>query len=261
MSSALGGKIIMRFLYIRMPVSAFWSNVRNICAEIIFRKAWRVVAPEVADADHFLSVAMITCEQIKGGRAMAGLSQKQLAKEAGVSMATLNNIERGAQTDPKASTIDAIRLALESRGIVFMNLHEGAGILLKCGWGEDAGVIVLIVDDNKEDRMLYRRWLEKAAPRKYRVVEAADALAGYNAVLRNHPRCILLDFKMQGTDGFQMLGEIKKDRVPLPPIIFVTGMRNDILKENAEKQGIRACLDKKTITKESLHEAVERALS
>jgi len=48
---------------------------------------------------------------------MLGISQKQLAKKAGVAIATLNNIERGVQTDPKISTIKAIQGALEKDGI------------------------------------------------------------------------------------------------------------------------------------------------
>jgi transcriptional regulator with XRE-family HTH domain len=63
---------------------------------------------------------MITPEQIRGARAMLGLTQAELAKNAGISTTGLNNIERGS-ADPKASTLRAIRAALEAAGIEFTN--------------------------------------------------------------------------------------------------------------------------------------------
>ncbi|MDR3448915.1 MAG: response regulator [Alphaproteobacteria bacterium] len=204
---------------------------------------------------------MIHPEQIRAARAMLSLSQRQLAKKAGVSVATLNNIERGAQTDPKISTITAIQQALESRGVEFTNAYEGAGVLLKPMRNGDAGATVLIVDDSREDRLLYKNWLGKSAHKKYRVVEADNARSGYGAFIESHPDCIVLDFKMYGSDGFQMLAEMKKDHVRLPPIVFVTGLHNDVLKESAERQGVAAYLEKKNLTKERFHEAIERALA
>ena len=63
--------------------------------------------------------------QIRGARAMLGMTQAQLATAAGISTTGLNNIERG-DADPKASTLDAIRTALETAGVVF-DLDAGAG--------------------------------------------------------------------------------------------------------------------------------------
>jgi len=77
---------------------------------------------------------MITPEQIRGARAMLGMTQAELAKLAGLSTTGLNNIERGS-ADPKASTLSAIQLALEGRGIVFLadgdNRDGGPGVRLK----------------------------------------------------------------------------------------------------------------------------------
>lgn len=55
---------------------------------------------------------------IRGARAMIGMKQSDLADAAGISLATLNNIER-AVSDPKASTLAAIQRALETAGIRF----------------------------------------------------------------------------------------------------------------------------------------------
>jgi transcriptional regulator with XRE-family HTH domain len=61
---------------------------------------------------------MITPEQIQGARAMLGLTQADLAKRAGISTTALNNIENGV-ADPKASTLEAIRNAIEKAGAQF----------------------------------------------------------------------------------------------------------------------------------------------
>jgi CheY-like chemotaxis protein len=66
---------------------------------------------------------------------------------------------------------------------------------------------------------------------------------------------------MYGTDGFQLLAEMRKDRTPLPPIIFVTAMHNDVLKESAERQGVAACLNKKSLTPEGFYDAITRAIA
>src|SRR5690242_4201809 len=55
---------------------------------------------------------MTTPAQIRAARALLGWKQAELAAKAGISTNTLNNIERGV-ADPKLSTVNAIRRALE----------------------------------------------------------------------------------------------------------------------------------------------------
>lgn len=76
---------------------------------------------------------MISSQQIRGARAMLGLTQADLAKAAGISTTALNNIERGS-ADPKVSTLSAIQRALEAAGVQFIPENGGgAGVrLAKC---------------------------------------------------------------------------------------------------------------------------------
>ncbi|TGT35702.1 helix-turn-helix domain-containing protein [Mesorhizobium sp. M8A.F.Ca.ET.165.01.1.1] len=74
---------------------------------------------------------MIRPEQIRGARAMLGLTQADLAKRAGLSTTGLNNVESGG-TDPKASTLRAIQAALEAAGVEFIPENGGgAGVRLR----------------------------------------------------------------------------------------------------------------------------------
>ena len=63
---------------------------------------------------------MITTDQIRGARALLGLTQAELAKRAGLSTTGFVNIESG-QSDPKVSTMNAIQRALELAGAAFEN--------------------------------------------------------------------------------------------------------------------------------------------
>ncbi len=74
---------------------------------------------------------MITPGQIRGARAMLGISQAELAKLAEISTTGLNNIENG-NADPKASTLKAIQSALETAGIIFVPSNgEGPGVRMR----------------------------------------------------------------------------------------------------------------------------------
>ena len=58
---------------------------------------------------------IITTRQLRAARAMIGLTQAELASEAGISTTGLNSIEAG-KSDPKRSTLLAIHAALEAHG-------------------------------------------------------------------------------------------------------------------------------------------------
>jgi len=61
---------------------------------------------------------VISPSQIRAARALIGIKQSDLARGAGISLATLNNIERGVG-DPRTSTLEAIERALAASGIEF----------------------------------------------------------------------------------------------------------------------------------------------
>lgn len=59
---------------------------------------------------------MISSAQIRAGRSLLNVKQSELAKAAHISLATLNNIERGVG-DPRTSTLEAIERALFQAGV------------------------------------------------------------------------------------------------------------------------------------------------
>ena len=84
--------------------------------------------------------------------------------------------------------------------------------------------LVLVVDDNAENRALARATLEDEG---YRVVLATSGEEGLTAFERERPDCVLLDIRMPGMDGITACQRMRA----LPgggevPILFVTAQRD-----------------------------------
>ncbi|MDX1736672.1 MAG: helix-turn-helix domain-containing protein [Alphaproteobacteria bacterium] len=71
---------------------------------------------------------MISPEQIRAARAIINAKQSELAEAAGISLATLNNIERGLG-DPRTSTLQAIHDALGKAGIEFSDDIQSESVI------------------------------------------------------------------------------------------------------------------------------------
>jgi len=86
---------------------------------------------------------MITSTQIRGARAMTGMSIEQLATASGVPAATIETMERDEQ-EGEAHALLAVKQALEVAGIIFIasgNHDEGGpGVRLKARTGVDEGI-------------------------------------------------------------------------------------------------------------------------
>ena len=76
---------------------------------------------------------MITSEQVRAARALLRMEQKDLAEASKVSLPSIKRLE--TQPGPlaaQARTVDAIRAALESAGVIFVEENgEGPGVRLR----------------------------------------------------------------------------------------------------------------------------------
>ncbi len=75
---------------------------------------------------------LVTGNQLKAARALAGVDQQQLADSAGVNVNTVRNMEaRGAKPiTSSAVTVRRVQLAMETLGIEFLN-HAQPGVRLR----------------------------------------------------------------------------------------------------------------------------------
>jgi len=78
---------------------------------------------------------------------------------------------------------------------------------------------VLAIDDDRLVRSAFRRVLERGG---YRVVEAEDGSVGLDAFRRVVPDAVLLDLRMPGTGGLDVLSAIVSES-PETPVLVVSG--------------------------------------
>lgn len=77
---------------------------------------------------------MITGDQIRGARGMLGMSGRDLADLAGVSYPTIQRIEAQGTAKSAVGTIEAIKRALEARGVQFLDagaVAAGRGVAIR----------------------------------------------------------------------------------------------------------------------------------
>jgi two-component system response regulator (stage 0 sporulation protein F) len=75
---------------------------------------------------------------------------------------------------------------------------------------------ILIVDDEEHIRMLYQVELEDEG---YEVITAADGRDLLGIIQREHPNLVVLDIKMAGYNGLDLLQEIRNRFYDLPVIL------------------------------------------
>ena len=74
---------------------------------------------------------MISARQIRAARALLGWSQQDLGDRAVLSLNAIKRLESG-QSDPRISTVMAVKNALENGGVEFISEGEkGEGVRLR----------------------------------------------------------------------------------------------------------------------------------
>lgn len=92
---------------------------------------------------------------------------------------------------------------------------------------------LLIVDDQPGIRMLLEELFQREG---YEVKLAANGLEALQEVEREPPDCVLLDMKMSGMNGIDVLKKIKRDWAEVP-VIMMTAYDEVELTEQALEKG------------------------
>jgi transcriptional regulator with XRE-family HTH domain len=76
---------------------------------------------------------MVTAAQCRAARGLLGWNQQALARQAGVGIVTVHQLETGV-TQPRRATLEVIQRALESAGVEFIDENGGGpGVRLRKG--------------------------------------------------------------------------------------------------------------------------------
>jgi two-component system, cell cycle response regulator DivK len=116
-------------------------------------------------------------------------------------------------------------------------------------------LLVLIVDDNDDNRDLYAQFLAHAG---WRVATAIDGEDGLVQVANLRPDVIVLDLGLPRLDGWEVARRLKADpEAQSIPIIALTGHALDASRQRAYEAGVDGYLTKPCLPEELVAE-IER---
>ncbi|QEL14800.1 response regulator [Limnoglobus roseus] len=120
---------------------------------------------------------------------------------------------------------------------------------------------ILLIDDNRLDRMIHRRWLEGLCPGEYRVLDAESAAAGMEAAQRERVDCVLMDYVMLRENGLDAIRQMTSELPDCPPIILLSCAITEDMRRNAMALGAAACFEKPVAKGTTLIDAVRLAIT
>jgi CheY-like chemotaxis protein len=87
--------------------------------------------------------------------------------------------------------------------------------------GPQGAPLVLLVEDDREGRLLYADWLLQAG---FRVEQAHNGLQALERALDSPPDVVVTDLNIPGIDGYELTRRLKTDpRTQHVPVLAVTG--------------------------------------
>ena len=103
---------------------------------------------------------------------------------------------------------------------------------------------ILVVEDDKVDRMACRRALMQA-PEQFVLLEAETGGEGLQLAWSERPDCVLLDHHLPDMDGLEFLRELSEEGDKMPvPVLMLTGADNAAIAVEAMRRGARDYLVK-----------------
>src|SRR5688500_5804731 len=118
---------------------------------------------------------------------------------------------------------------------------------------------ILVIEDNEDDRLLYRRTLYSIFGDACYLAEADNGDAGLACVDEYPPDCILLDYSLPGRNGIEILKRIHSKH-PFMPIIMLTGQGNEKLAVDAIKHGAQNYISKSNMAPEALEHVIRMGM-
>jgi PAS domain S-box-containing protein len=120
---------------------------------------------------------------------------------------------------------------------------------------------ILVVDDDRIDREIYRRWFKEIATPSFEVTEAESAAAAIELAKTGRPDCILLDYDLPDMNGLEVLAGLRSGGETLPfAVVMLTAFGGEALAVQAMKAGVMDYLPKGKMSAESLAHTVTNAI-
>ena len=117
---------------------------------------------------------------------------------------------------------------------------------------------LLLVDDDAIDRRAVRRALA-SAKLPVEITEAAESVAAFAAIAEHSFDCILLDLRLPGRDGLDVLRTLAADGVDVP-VVILTGHGDEDTAVEIMKAGAADYIAKALLTPQRLEQSVRHAV-
>ena len=122
-------------------------------------------------------------------------------------------------------------------------------------------VRLLIVDDNPEDGLRYRKMLSKNKVDRYSFIETDSGEKGLQMVMQDRVDCVLLDYHLPDMDGIEFLESLMESKLlSSTSIVFLTGQGSEAVAVRAMKNGASDYLIKDAITADMLRRSIQFAI-
>ncbi len=136
-------------------------------------------------------------------------------------------------------------------------------ILLNSSQSLHRQVKILMVEDNENDRAIYRRYIKSDTTRDYQIFETNNIKDGIDIWRSHSPDVVVLDFNLPDGDGLELLELIGAGiSEPKLPVIMLTGYEDGLVAARALKLGAADYLIKDNTNEgsfcHSIHQILER---
>jgi FixJ family two-component response regulator len=118
---------------------------------------------------------------------------------------------------------------------------------------------ILLVDDDEVDRLAVKRLLRQAGFAA-EIDERSDRAGALAAAQQHRYDCVLLDYRLPGTDGVSLLRSLR-DRGVGAPVVALTGQGDEEVAVELMKAGAADYLNKNALTPERLERSLRYALA
>ncbi|MEH1780643.1 MAG: PAS domain S-box protein [Nostoc sp.] len=120
---------------------------------------------------------------------------------------------------------------------------------------------VFFVEDSAEDRVIYRRFLERDEQYSYDIYEFESGEKALQGCQEKTPDVILLDYRLPDIDGLEFLNQLQRQTQGSQiSVIMLTGQGDETIAVQAIKSGAQDYLVKGKLTSDNLRRAVHGAI-
>lgn len=120
---------------------------------------------------------------------------------------------------------------------------------------------ICLIDDNLEDREVFRRYLLQDDDCTYRIFEEETGENGLALCRSVQPDCVLLDYNLPDMDGLDFLTGLVDNSNSIPfAVVMLTGIGDEVVAVQAMKQGAQDYLVKGEMTAGNLFRAIHNAI-